>query len=117
MADELEDLQVGDEVAVRSRYNELSLAKIERKTTTQLIVGGMRFYAKNGREVGGPSSWRHAWLSLVTNETREQILAQEEIRKRVSIAEGIRNCRQLRELSIDALTAIRKIIDDNIKEG
>ena len=59
---ELKDLQVGDEVIVRRRFSK-KVATVEKVTATQILVKGVRYYKKNGREVGG-DTWTSRYISI-----------------------------------------------------
>jgi hypothetical protein len=57
MSNELENLNVGDLFAISYGYGSFRLARVERVTPTQVIVGTERFHKKNGSKVGVGSSW------------------------------------------------------------
>ena len=76
---ELKDLQVGDEVIVRRRFTK-KVAKVERVTNTQILVNGVRYLKKNGREIGG-GAWTSRYISIPKEgeiiEVREEMVRAE----------------------------------------
>lgn len=63
MSDWLSNLDVGDEVELRSGFRgNTTTATVERVTATQIIVNGARFDRKSGRLRGGVR--RNSWNTL-----------------------------------------------------
>jgi hypothetical protein len=67
----LASLKPGDEVFVFSTGGSSYIAKVERLTSTQVMVGGRRFNRKSGRSVGS-TAWHHAYLQELTPELRRR---------------------------------------------
>lgn len=72
------DLQPGDEVIVDhgglSIYSKPRLAKVDRVTATQIIIGDDRYNRSNGKLRGGTSYYGNKWLSVPTSEDRARVL-------------------------------------------
>lgn len=63
-------LKRGDEVLVSGSYHGHDIQKVERTTTTQVVLGdGRRFNKATGRKVG-TSGWRSFYLRPVTDADR-----------------------------------------------
>lgn len=66
----LATLTKGDEVLVSGGYHGYDIQKVERTTTTQVLLGdGRRFNKATGRKVG-TSGWRSFYLRPVTDADR-----------------------------------------------
>jgi len=100
----LNELKAGDDVLIRGS-RELSaqrIAKVDRTTATQVIVGNARYRRKDGFQMGLENSWYSVWLAPVTQEVRDALRCE-------SMAKYI-NRADLSHLRLDQLTAIMKII-------
>ena len=67
----LDELKVGDSVAVNGRYG-VTIVKVEGVTKTQIVADESRFNKSNGKR-RGDDAWSLASLEPVTPKLREQI--------------------------------------------
>ena len=81
----LNDIKVGDEVALRDRFgHNWSFEKVERVTGSQVILStDRRYWKKNGRRVGESDSWRSERIEAITAE-HHAILSEQTERLRKS---------------------------------
>lgn len=70
----LADLKVGDPCAIRSGYGYAGyqLAKVEKMTKTQIVVGSSRYRRDNGRKVGH-TGWESIYLQPITDTVMERV--------------------------------------------
>jgi len=105
----LDNLQVGDKVAVEHIYGGTTLyriAHVERITPTkQIKVSGDETKLKDGAQVGNNNSWMHSYyLKPITKEVLEAI-EREKLLARISKYNW-------RELGTEQLREIKKIVED-----
>lgn len=77
--DWLQSLKAGDEVAIgggRSHHAGYSIAKVDRVTSTQIVIRNLRFNKDRG-DLRGASTWSHQWLLPVTEEMRNDLRKRE----------------------------------------
>lgn len=91
--DWLHNLQVGDEVIVSTRWYGRFIGKVERATATQLVVNGIRYSRKSGRQTGD-----HATINYLEEPTPERVAGVREATRRKGLIE------RLRHADFDALT-------------
>lgn len=77
---ELKDLQAGDEVIVDSLYDR-TIAKVDRVTKTQIVIGTERFRKQSGWSVGG-NIWHRKSIYVPTEEDISEI-KEEALRKKI----------------------------------
>jgi hypothetical protein len=64
-----EALKEGDEVSLRYRGGRPKLAKVDRVTPTQIVIGGTRYRKTDAQSMG--SGFHFSSISPVTDEVRE----------------------------------------------
>lgn len=75
-----EQLKAGDEVFVRRR-GITDITTVEKTTKTQVTVNGLRYSRGTGWQIGASNIYGSSVLKRPTEETREQVLTEQEIRK------------------------------------
>ena len=71
---ELKDLQAGDKVIIRNRWND-RIGTIERVTKTQIIVNGCKFRREDGSQING-DRWTPYRIAALTEEELRRIQKQ-----------------------------------------
>ena len=67
---EFENLKVGNLMVMHASYCGDSLRKVERVTKSQIVVGGTRYWKKNGLLVG-LGKWSHGYIRRATEKDIE----------------------------------------------
>lgn len=70
----LAGLKAGDEVAIfAAGYGRThELAKVDRVTATQVVIGIGRYRRSDGRKIGTSGRWTSAWLRELTPQIRAE---------------------------------------------
>ena len=106
---ELENLKVGDKVIVGGAYIYDRISQVEKVTKKHIIVEGSK-YSKAFGCVVGCSSYSSAHIKLATEEDIRRVEEETEKRKIVNYLTKI----HFKELSYEALVAIRDIVEKEI---
>lgn len=75
---ELEDLKAGDDVLISGMYYR-RIAKIDKVTKTQIVVGNARFRRNSGWQCGS-DSWNRKYISVPTEKEISDV-KEENLRK------------------------------------
>lgn len=104
MSEWLSALKPGDEVSISRGYGYRSheIARVDRMTATQFVVGTERFRRDDGRLVGNGDRYYMVRLEQVTDRIREEIERKELC--------GLIERGALKKLSLDDLRTVAGII-------
>jgi hypothetical protein len=116
-SDNLEDLKVGDEVALHERFGVNSIEKIKRLTPKSIILvnkfqpdkDGMAFWKKDGFSVGR-NNYYYSMISKVTQEFRDKI----NLDNKVSYLSKLIGRTSFNKLGLDKINKLIEILE--IKE-
>ena len=103
---ELKDLVVGDDVLVTGICHR-RIAKVDKVTKTQIVVGNVRFRRDSGWQCGG-DSWDRKSISVPTEKEISEI-KEETLRKKLIFAISSFD---FKHLSITELKQVYNIIKD-----
>lgn len=103
-----EDIKVGDEVVIRTRYNE-KITRVTKVCKIYFEAGNKKFRKDNGYEYGSHDSWSSSFADKCTEERKKKIL--EKTRK-------MKLCSQLKETKweqfpITKLEAVIKTLNED----
>ena len=109
---ELEDLKVGDKVIVSGLYRYDRISQVERVTKKYIIVESVK-YSKAFGWVAGCSSYSANHIRPASEEDIRRVEEETEKRNIVNYLTKI----HFKELSYEALVAIRDIVEKGIGNG
>ena len=109
---ELEDLKVGDKVIVGGAYSYCRIRQVEKVTKKHVVVEGNKFSKEFGW-IDGCSSYTSDHIRPATEEDIRRVEEETEKRNIVNYLTKI----HFKELSYEALVAIRDIVEKEIGNG
>ena len=106
---ELEDLKVGDKVIVGGAYSYCRIRQVEKVTKKHIVVEGNKFSKEFGW-IDGCSSYTSDHIRPASEEDIRRVKEETEKRNIVNYLTKI----HFKELSYEALVAIRDIVEKEI---
>lgn len=103
-SDWLAGLSVGDDVALDAGFSGYSIAKVEKLTATQIVIGNSRYKRDSGRLIGA-SGYRVSFLKMPTDEVIASVLAEQ-------ISTLVRNGKH-KSLPIEVLRQLKRTIQSS----
>ena len=102
----LESVKAGDELLISSHFmRDDYLAKVDRVTKTQVIIGNNRYRISDGKQVGSDSLWNVPKATIPTPDIRESVRIA---RSKNFLIEKLKS-KELTALQVDAMiSAITK---------
>lgn len=120
-----EDLKVGDKIVIDNGWRRYRFTQVSRVTKTRITIdSGEQFNRHNGIRIGDNESWHPTTIATVwpdgrlmsLDEARIKIEEQNNQQERNRLIKGIINSTNYKNLDLDQLKEIAKILGIEVKQ-